>query len=73
MPPRRLSFREVSRRLLAAGFQVVGQRGSHVKYGKQTEEGYLTAIVPRHGQIAVGTLRSILRQSRLSWEEFERL
>lgn len=73
MPPRRLPFREVQRKLLAGGFRPVGQKGSHVKLGKQMPEGYVTVIVPRHNEIAAGTLRSILRQSRLTWEEFERL
>ncbi|TQE78138.1 type II toxin-antitoxin system HicA family toxin [Leptospira noguchii] len=33
----------------------------------------MTAIVPNHKEIAIGTLRSILRQARISWEEFENL
>lgn len=73
MPPRRLPFREVVRKLLSAGFQVVGQRGSHVKLGKRIPEGYITAIVPRHRMIAIGTLRSILRHCHMEWDEFERL
>lgn len=73
MPPRRLSFWEVNRKLLVAGFHVVSQKGSHLKYGKEVAEGFLTVIVPRHDDIAVGTLRSILRQSHLTWEEFDRL
>ncbi|MCJ7821754.1 MAG: type II toxin-antitoxin system HicA family toxin [Armatimonadetes bacterium] len=73
MPPRRLPYREVRRRLLAAGFEVVGQRGSHVKFGKRTPEGHRTVIVPRHDEIAVGTLRSVLRQARMDWEQFDAL
>ena len=73
MPPRRLPYREVRRRLLAAGFEVVRQRGSHVKCGKRTPDGYRTVIVPRHDEIAVGTLRSVLRQARMDWEQFDAL
>lgn len=73
MPPRRLPFREVTRRLLAAGFRMVSQKGGHVKFGKRTPEGYFVVVVPRHDVIAVGTLRSILRHCRMSWEEFDRL
>jgi predicted RNA binding protein YcfA (HicA-like mRNA interferase family) len=51
----------------------VGQRGSHVKFGKRTEEGYMTVVVPRHDELAVGTLRGILRQARMGWAEFEGL
>jgi predicted RNA binding protein YcfA (HicA-like mRNA interferase family) len=59
--------------LEAAGFTEVGQRGSHVKFAKQTDESIRTAIVPRHREIAVGTLRSILKQAGLSVDEFEAL
>jgi predicted RNA binding protein YcfA (HicA-like mRNA interferase family) len=45
--------------LEAAGFIEVSQKGSHV--AKQTDEGLRTALVPRHREIAVGALRSILR------------
>jgi predicted RNA binding protein YcfA (HicA-like mRNA interferase family) len=41
-----LSYREVKRKLEAAGFQVVSQKGSHVKFAKETPEGRRTAIVP---------------------------
>ena len=49
------------------------QNGSHVKFVKRTDDGVYTAIVPRHREIAAGTLRSILRQAGLSPEEFESL
>lgn len=74
MPPLKpLSFREVKRKLEAAGFTEVGQKGSHVKFGKQTAQGFRTAIVPRHKEIRIGTLQSILRQASISREEFENL
>ncbi len=73
MPLSPLPYREVKRKLEAAGFAEVSQRGSHIKFSKQTAEGLRTAIVPRHREIAVGTLRSILRQAGLSTEEFEAL
>lgn len=74
MPPLRpLRYRDVKRKLEAAGFAEVSQKGSHVKFGKQTPEGFRTAIVPRHKEIAIGTLRSILRQAGLAVKEFEEL
>ena len=51
----------------------VSQRGSHVKFARETDAGVRTAIVPRHREIAVGTLRSILRQAGLTYDEFEQL
>jgi predicted RNA binding protein YcfA (HicA-like mRNA interferase family) len=72
-PLRPLPYREVKRKLEAAGFTETGQRGSHVKFVRPTDEGVRTAIVPRHREITVGTLRSILRQAGISPDEFERL
>jgi predicted RNA binding protein YcfA (HicA-like mRNA interferase family) len=73
VPPRPLPFREVKRKLEAVGFTEISQRGSHVKFAKQTEQGLRTAVVPRHREVAAGTLRSILRQAGLNWDEFEGL
>ena len=73
MPLRPLRFREVRRKLEAAGFSIVSQRGIHVKFIKRTEAGVITAIVPNHPEVAVGTLRSVLRQAGLTAEEFETL
>ena len=43
MPLRPLPFREVRRKLLAAGFDEVGQRGSHVKFARTEAAGDRTA------------------------------
>ena len=68
-----LPFREVARRLRAAGFVEVGQRGSHVKFIRSSQEGTRVAVVPRHPEVRMGTLRSILNQAGLTPEEFENL
>ena len=73
MPLRPLPYREVKRRLETAGFAEVSQRGSHVKFVKYSGDAVYTAIVPRHREIAVGTLRSVLRQSGITQEEWENL
>jgi predicted RNA binding protein YcfA (HicA-like mRNA interferase family) len=73
MPIRGLSFRQVASKLRKAGFTEVSQKGSHVKFAKQTEEGTLTATVPKHDEIALGTMKSILRQTGISEEAFEKL
>ena len=71
MPPRPLPFREVQRRLEAAGFRETSRKGSHVKFSKATTQGTRTVIVPEHREVASGTLRSILRQAGLTWDEFD--
>ncbi|MBV9924136.1 MAG: type II toxin-antitoxin system HicA family toxin [Acidobacteria bacterium] len=68
-----LPFREVKRKLEAVGFQEVSSKGSHVKFARVTPLGTYTAIVPRHREVPVGTLRSILKQAGIGPDEFERL
>lgn len=53
--------------LSQAGFEQVGQRGSHVKLRRADGR---TVIVPRHRELARGTLASVLRQAGMSREEF---
>lgn len=74
MPLRPLPFRTVKRKLEAAGFTQLPRRpGSHVKFVKRSHGETRTAVVPRHREVAIGTLRSILRQAGLSPEEFDEL
>ena len=68
-----LPYRQVRRKLEAAGFTEVGQKGSHVKFARSTEEGVRTVIVPRHREVAPGTLKSILRQAGISADAFDSL
>lgn len=67
------AYRVVKRKLEAAGFVQVGQSGSHVKFARTTSDGTFTATVPKHREVAAGTLRSILRQAHLSEDEFKKL
>lgn len=73
MPPEPLPYREVRRRPIAAGFVEVGQKGSHVKFEKELSSNTLIVIVTNHREVAGGTIRGILRQARLSIEEFDQL
>ena len=73
MPPKPLPYRAVRRKLEAAGFVVVSQSGSHVKFANVRPEGTRTAIVPRHREVTSGTLRSVLSQAGISPDEWERL
>jgi predicted RNA binding protein YcfA (HicA-like mRNA interferase family) len=67
---KRISGEEAIRRLENLGFQRIRQRGSHVVLKKQTSEGDIGCVVPLHKELAVGTLRGILKQAKLSIEEF---
>jgi predicted RNA binding protein YcfA (HicA-like mRNA interferase family) len=73
MPLRPLPYREVERRLKAAGFVAVASHGSHIKFLRETTAETRIVIVPRHREIAIGTLRSIIRQAGLTAAQFEDL
>lgn len=60
------------RTLEKLGFKKIRQRGSHVILKKQTSEGEIGCVVPVHKELAVGTLRGILKQARINIEEFLR-
>ncbi|MBI5695886.1 MAG: type II toxin-antitoxin system HicA family toxin [Nitrospirae bacterium] len=66
----RVSGDEVIRRLEKLGFRQVRQRGSHVVMRKDTPDGDVGCSVPLHKELAVGTLRGIIRQAGLTVEEF---
>jgi predicted RNA binding protein YcfA (HicA-like mRNA interferase family) len=67
---RRVSGKETIRALERLGFVQVRQRGSHVVLKKSTPEGYVGCAVPLHPELAIGTLRGILRQAKVTPEEF---
>ncbi len=66
----RISSREVIRALERLGFEQVRQTGSHVVMKKQTEEGAIGCVVPVHRELKAGTLSSVLKQARVTVEEF---
>lgn len=72
MPPKlpRVSGEQAIRSLKRLGFVQMRQRGSHVILKKQTPEGEIGCVVPLHHELAVGTLRNILRQAGVTPEEF---
>jgi predicted RNA binding protein YcfA (HicA-like mRNA interferase family) len=48
VPLKPLPFREVKRKLEINGFQEVSQKGSHVKFIKESANEIRTTIVPHH-------------------------
>jgi predicted RNA binding protein YcfA (HicA-like mRNA interferase family) len=66
-----LSGKEICSLLRASGFVEVRQRGSHVVMQKKLADNTITVPVPLHSEIRIGTLQSIIRQSRLNRVEFE--
>lgn len=66
-----LSGRDVCKILAEHGFESIRQRGSHIVMQKRTSESTITVPVPDHAELHMGTLLSIIRQSRLPRELFE--
>ena len=66
----RMSGEQAIRALERLGFVRVRQRGSHVILRKETPEGPIGCVLPLHRVVAVGTLRSALRQARVPVDEF---
>lgn len=66
------SGQKIIQALIRLGFYVVSIKGSHVKlrgirYGKLQ-----TVIVPKHKEVAFGTMQSILKQSSVDIEELKK-
>ena len=73
MPPRlpRVSGEQTIAVLQRFGFEITRQRGSHVILKKRiSKEEEIGCVVPLHRELAIGTLRSVLRQARVPAEEF---
>jgi predicted RNA binding protein YcfA (HicA-like mRNA interferase family) len=63
-----LSGREVVRAFSQVGWQMVRQKGSHMILVKA---GHMATLsVPDHREVAKGTLRSLIRASGLTVEQF---
>jgi len=67
----RLSGRRVVAALESLGFVRVRSRGSHVVMARSTPDtGRAVCVVQLHDEVAVGTLRGVLRQAGVSPDEF---
>lgn len=66
-----LSGKEVCKILTGHGFTKVRQKGSHILMQKISGDSTVTVPVPDHKEIKRGTLKSIIRQSKLPSTEFE--
>jgi predicted RNA binding protein YcfA (HicA-like mRNA interferase family) len=66
-----LNGREIIKIFANDGWQMVRQRGSHMILVKEGQMATLS--VPDHKEVAKGTLRSLIRSSGLTAEEFTAL
>ncbi len=66
----RISSKKAIKALEKLGFQKIRQAGSHVVMKKITSNGNIGCVVPVHKELKVGTLACILRQARVTPEDF---
>ena len=66
----RVSGQQAIRVLEQIGFEQVRQRGSHVVLRRTTPDGDVGCVVPLHRELAVGTLAGILKQAKVTAQEF---
>ncbi|TXT21306.1 MAG: hypothetical protein FD134_2725 [Gallionellaceae bacterium] len=63
-----LSGAEIVKVLVALGFVVMRQKGSHIVLRR----GSNGCVVPNHKEVKTGTLHGLLRQADINAEEFMR-
>ena len=63
-----ISGKDAVKAFAKAGWEVVGQVGSHVVMTKQAQRANLS--IPQHRELAAGTLRALIRAAELTVEEF---
>jgi predicted RNA binding protein YcfA (HicA-like mRNA interferase family) len=66
-----ISGKDAVKAFQKAGWQVIGQVGSHIVLSKQGVRVNLS--IPQHKELSIGTLRALIRNSGLTVDEFLKL
>ena len=65
-----LSYDRIVRALQRDGWVVVRQKGSHIRLQKHTASETFKLTIPAHRPVKRSTLSAILKQARLTVDEF---
>jgi predicted RNA binding protein YcfA (HicA-like mRNA interferase family) len=65
-----LGYVDIIRALQRNGWVIVRQRGSHIRLQKRIDAEVLKLTVPAHRPVKRSTLAHIIKQARLTVEEF---
>jgi predicted RNA binding protein YcfA (HicA-like mRNA interferase family) len=65
-----IGYEKVIRALQRDGWVVVRQRGSHIRLQKHLKDETLKLTIPAHRPIKRSTLAHVLKQARISVDEF---
>ena len=68
-----IGYDQVVKALQRDGWVVVRQKGSHIRLQKHTRTEVLKLTVPAHRPIKRSTLAHVLKQARLTIDEFQAL
>ncbi|HNQ77433.1 MAG TPA: type II toxin-antitoxin system HicA family toxin [Acidobacteriota bacterium] len=68
-----LAYDQIIKCLQRDGWVVVRQKGSHIRLHKHTADETIKLTVPAHRPVKRSTLSHILKQARLTVEEFQKL
>ncbi len=68
-----LSGRDVIKILRKVGFEPVRQKGSHIILIKELSGQKIVTVVPDHKEVDKGTLLEIIRQAKLTRDDFLKL
>jgi predicted RNA binding protein YcfA (HicA-like mRNA interferase family) len=52
------------------GFSARMQKGSHIFLAREADSGTIGCVVPLHDELKLGTMKGILKQARVSEDEF---
>jgi len=63
-----ISGKEAAKAFVKAGWQTIGQVGSHLVLSKPGLRVNLS--IPQHKELSVGTLRALIRNAGMTVEEF---
>jgi len=64
-----VSGKQVIRALEKFGYEVVRQKGSHVRLRHASDSFRVPVTVPMHDELAFGTLKRILQDAKVSVEQ----
>jgi predicted RNA binding protein YcfA (HicA-like mRNA interferase family) len=67
------SYQQVIKALNKLGFKAVRQKGSHIILKGSYNSINRTVVVPKHKEIAIGTVRAIISQAGIPVEDFVHL
>lgn len=68
-----ISGRQAVKRFEQLGYRLERQRGSHMRLIHRTDSSHKPLTVPDHRELGKGLLRKLLRDAKISLEDFLKL